>query len=107
MHLADWEPLKRAVPSKTYELMEAGIHVTAVVQGESAEIVQNQNAGIVVQPGQPELLARAWKLLAQEAGSLDIGSRGSEWVREERNEIAPQVLLSTLSKVVDGNCCGL
>lgn len=106
VHLADWEPLKRAVPSKTYELMEAGIHVTAVVQGESAEIVQNQNAGIVVRPSQPELLARAWELLAQEAESLDVGARGSEWVREERNEIAPKVLLSTLSKVVDGNCCG-
>src|SRR6185369_17490623 len=48
-------PLKKhipgAVPSKLYEAMASEKPVILVASGEAAEIVRNQQAGIVVEPG--------------------------------------------------------
>lgn len=65
VHLADWEPLKRTVPSKVYELMEAGIHISAVNQGEAATIITTFNAGSVVRPNDPKALAELWTQLVR------------------------------------------
>ena len=103
MHLAEWEPLKRAVPSKTYELMEAGMHITAVVQGETADIILENCAGIVVEPGRPDLLASAWESLAREPNLLSVGNEPKEWVRKERKENVPAELFATLFGVKEGS----
>ncbi|GII97624.1 glycosyltransferase involved in cell wall biosynthesis [Sediminihabitans luteus] len=58
--LRDWEPLEWTVPSKLYELMAAGVHVTACVAGEAADLVTAVGAGAVVPPGDDRALAALW-----------------------------------------------
>lgn len=56
--------LPGAVPSKLYEAMGSGAPVVLVADGESASIVNETGAGIVVAPGDVSGLARALKRLA-------------------------------------------
>ena len=44
----DWKSFETTVPSKTYEVLAIGRHVTAVVQGEAARIVSDAEAGDIV-----------------------------------------------------------
>ncbi|APT92129.1 hypothetical protein CPHO_03610 [Corynebacterium phocae] len=92
VHLTDWEPLRRAVPSKTYELMEVGIHISGVVSGEAASIILDNNAGHVVSPESPEALAALWEYLIENPEKLKIGNGGRTWVARERSEIAPALV---------------
>lgn len=98
VHLTDWEPLNRAVPSKTYELMAAQIHISAVVDGETAELVRERNAGIVVAPEDPKALADQWVNLAQNRQLLRTEGDGPHWVRTERETVAPQCLLALVEE---------
>ncbi|BFL74977.1 hypothetical protein M7M4_17290 [Corynebacterium pseudogenitalium] len=100
VHLTDWEPLERAVPSKTYELMSSGLHISGVVAGEAAEIIESCNAGEVVPPEKPEELAGLWVRLAKDPGQLRVGSLGREWVEKERTKIAPEKLHSFIHHVL-------
>ncbi|MGV0440350.1 glycosyltransferase family 4 protein [Corynebacterium marquesiae] len=100
VHLTDWEPLKRAVPSKTYELMSSGLHISGVVAGEAAEIIEKCNAGEVVPPERPEELAALWVHLANNPAALSVGNLGREWVEKERTEIAPEKLHSFMLSVL-------
>ena len=93
VHLTDWVSLKWAVPSKTYELMTNQIHITGVVVGETADIIQRFEAGDVVPPGQPDELAKLWIDLARNRQRLKVTARGREWVELERNVDAPARLL--------------
>lgn len=98
VHLTEWEPLERTVPSKTYELMEVGIHISAVVEGEAAALVENLKAGDVVEPGNPHKLALLWTELAHNRNRLSIGDTGRKWVEEQRNVVAPSVLLKAIDE---------
>lgn len=100
VHLTDWEPLERAVPSKTYELMSSGLHISGVVAGEAAEIIENCNAGKVVPPEHPAELAALWVRLANNPSELRVGSFGREWVDMERDKIAPEKLHSFIHSVL-------
>lgn len=102
VHLAEWKPLERAVPSKTYELMDLGLHISAVARGETAEIVRNYEAGFVVEPGNPGALAREWEVLARNRDKLQVGSRASSWVEYEREKASPKALFSLLSQFEQG-----
>lgn len=99
VHLTDWEPLKRAIPSKTYELMELGIHISGVMQGEAAGLIEQLNAGDVVPPEDPEALANLWIELARDRRKLCVSNKGREWVHRERFDVAPTNLLSIVEKV--------
>lgn len=99
IHLTDWEPLNRTVPSKTYELMSLGVHTTAVVQGEAARIVENLGAGIVVPPENPEALAEAWTTLIDDRSKLTVSSSGREWVATQRDEVVPEAFLGIVTTV--------
>ena len=100
VHLTDWEPLERAVRSKTYELMSSGLHISGVVAGEAAEIIEGCNAGEVVPPEKPEELAALWVRLAKNPSQLRVGSLGKEWVEKERTKIAPEKLHSFIRNVI-------
>lgn len=100
VHLADWEPLSRTVPSKLYELMEVGIHVTAVVQGEAAELVNKLGAGQVVPPNRADLLADSWSELIRDRAQLQIDVSGRNWVRKERAEEVPKLMAKVLQAAV-------
>ena len=80
--LRDWEPFEWTVPSKVYELLATNRHVSALVAGEAAEIVQEAGAGFVVAPGDSQALARHWMQLAEDPQLLDHGHAGRDWARE-------------------------
>lgn len=100
VHLTDWEPLNRAVPSKTYELMTSNIHISAVVAGEAADIIAQHRAGDVVKPENPEALADLWIELAQNRDRLAPDGGAAGWVERERTEVAPERLLAILDSAV-------
>ena len=58
--------LPGAVPSKLYEAMGSGAPVILVADGESASIVNETGAGVVVPPGDVNGLARALRSLASD-----------------------------------------
>ena len=99
VHLADWHDLQMTVPSKTYELMNAGIHITAVVRGETSDIVTENRAGHVVPPRDPVALAELWGRLHESSEYLRVGKEGRQWVRERRAE-APRALELFLNNVL-------
>jgi colanic acid biosynthesis glycosyl transferase WcaI len=74
------------VPSRLYGVLAAGrpVIATAEADSETAKVVEQANAGIVVPPGRPELLARA--IRRAHHGELDLaamGERGREYVAAE------------------------
>lgn len=80
--LRDWPPFAWTVPSKLYEAMAVGRHVTAAVAGEAADVVRAAGAGDVVPPEDPEALAALWSALAADRARLDVGPGGPRWVAE-------------------------
>lgn len=80
--LRDWGPFRWTVPSKLYELMATGRHVTAVLAGEGAEIVRETRSGAVVPPGDAAALADALRGLSEHRERLVISDAGQRWVRE-------------------------
>lgn len=103
VHLADWEPLKRTVPSKVYELMETGIHISAVVQGEAASIITGLNAGTVVRPNDPKALAELWTQLVRNPKGLEVSDSGANWVKRQRSHETPCTLSQIISTVAKRN----
>lgn len=99
VHLTDWKALEQAVPSKTYELMSVGLHISAVVSGETADLIARHGAGHVVPPEEPEQLAALWQSLIEDPSLLAVGNAGAKWVREQRENLAPQRLLETLENL--------
>ena len=99
VHLTDWEPLKRAIPSKTYELMELGIHISGVVNGEAADLIKKLHAGDVVRPEDPDELARLWIDLAKDRARLEVPNDGKIWVNFQRTEVAPSNMLNIVEQV--------
>lgn len=81
VHLADWPPFRYTVPSKLYEVMAAGRHVTGVVEGEAARIIEQAQAGNVAAPGVPDQLASLLETLAQTPGLTELSSSPRKWVR--------------------------
>ena len=80
--------------------MSSGLHISGVVAGEAAEIIESCNAGEVVPPEKPEELAALWIRLAKNPSQLRVGSLGKEWVEKERTKIAPEKLHSFIRNVI-------
>lgn len=96
VHLTDWPALEQAVPSKTFELMSYGIHISTVASGETKQLVEGLNAGHVVKPESPQKLAQLWMKLMDEPELLNVSSDGAMWVSNERECVAPRELLRIL-----------
>ncbi|OFI39664.1 glycosyltransferase WbuB [Arthrobacter sp. SW1] len=77
----DWKSFETTVPSKTYEVLAIGRHITAVVRGEAARIIEDAGAGDIVESS-PEALAALWKELAADRGRLIRNGDGRQWVKE-------------------------
>lgn len=101
VHLTNWESLTRTVPSKTYELMDAGIHISAVVQGECAELVKVLEAGHVVPPEDPDALADLWQQLIEHPEWRNVSEHGRDWVCRERELVVPDVLREIIALVAE------
>ena len=78
--LRDWPGLRLTIPSKIYELMAAGIHISASVSGEAADVVRDSGAGDVVPAGDAEALADLWVRMAQGDVVAQPSVRALEWV---------------------------
>lgn len=92
VHLTDWEPLERAVPSKAYELMSMRIHITAVARGEVSDIVNHFKVGHVVEPESPEQLVSLWESLIENPEWLEVEDLGASWVSKQRQEVVPDTI---------------
>lgn len=77
----DWKSFETTVPSKTYEVLAIGRHVTAIVRGEAERIILQAGGGDVV-PATPEAVAQLWRELAADRSRLASGASGREWVRD-------------------------
>lgn len=78
--LRDWPGLRLTIPSKIYELMAAGIHISASVSGEAADVVGDSGAGDVVPAGDPQALADLWVRLATQQPAVRPSAHATEWV---------------------------
>ncbi|MFF5790427.1 glycosyltransferase family 4 protein [Paeniglutamicibacter sp. NPDC012692] len=78
----DWASFDHTVPSKAYELLSLGRHVTGIVKGEVAKIIEDAAAGDVVDHD-PSNIAALWKQLAADRKRLNVGPSGQQWVFEK------------------------
>lgn len=92
VHLTDWGSLEQAVPSKMFELIASGIHISCVAKGETARLVESLEAGDVVDPEDPQGLANLWKVLDENPSRLRVGDAGIRWVNRERDVLVPMEL---------------
>ncbi|GAA3693454.1 glycosyltransferase family 4 protein [Zhihengliuella alba] len=77
----DWPSFEWTIPSKTYELLAIGKHITAVVRGEAARLLAATGAADVVDPD-PATIAAVWKDLAERPARLSVPPAGRAWVAE-------------------------
>ena len=80
----DWKSFETTVPSKTYEVLAVGRHVTGIVLGEAKKIIEESGAGAVV-PSDPQAVAALWKKLAEDRTLLLTGTSGRDWIHANAN----------------------
>ena len=103
VHLTDWEPLHRTVPSKTYELISAGVFISGAVAGEAAELINGLEAGDVVAPSDPQALGESWVTLARNRENLRVNPQAERWVDDERAIHAPESLAQLIAEVLEAD----
>lgn len=77
----DWKSFDTTVPSKTYEVLSVGRHVTAIVRGEAARIIRDAGAGDIVE-SRAEAVADLWRALLADRGRLIRNGESRQWVKE-------------------------
>lgn len=75
----DWKSFEATIPSKTYEALSVGRHITAIVRGEAARVFVDAGEGDVVS-GRPEDIADLWRELIADRGRLRPRVSGRAWV---------------------------
>lgn len=80
----DWKSFDTTIPSKTYEVLSVGRHVTGIVRGEARSILEEAEAGHVV-AAEAKAVAELWNTLAEHRELLRIGKQGRTWVRNNAN----------------------
>ncbi|WP_431789748.1 glycosyltransferase family 4 protein [Kocuria palustris] len=77
----DWKSFEATIPSKTYEVMAVGRHLTAIVRGEAAWVLDQAGAGDVVGSSAREI-AHLWQGLIEDRTRLQCSRDGRDWVAE-------------------------
>ncbi|WP_461746391.1 glycosyltransferase family 4 protein [Kocuria sp. U4B] len=75
----DWKSFEATIPSKTYEVLSVGRHITAIVRGEAARLLADAGEGDVV-PSDPDAVARLWQELITDRTRLRPAGSGRAWV---------------------------
>ena len=75
----DWKSFEATIPSKTYEALSVGRHITAIVRGEAARVFMDAGEGDVVS-ARPEDIAGLWQELITDRARLRPRSSGRAWV---------------------------
>lgn len=105
--LRAWEPFEWTVPSKLYESLATGKHVTGILAGEAAEVLSTSAGGDVVRPGDTAALEALWLDLLANRSRLEVGSLGRRWI--ERNASYDRLAedyLAVLREAVDSHHAG-
>lgn len=98
--LRDWKGLHKAVPSKLYEALALGLHVSGMVAGETADIIDGTGAGFTVPPRDEVALADQWVELTR-TGTHPDRARMRAWADEHASESGTgQTYLQLLTSLV-------
>lgn len=95
----DWKSFDATIPSKTYELLAVGRHITAIVRGEARRVIEESGGGDVVD-AQPESIAALWKELHADRTRLITGTSGRDWIQAHANLDALSVTYSNLLRAL-------
>ncbi len=97
----DWKSFDTTIPSKTYEVLSVGRHVTGIVKGEARNILEEAEAGHVV-ASEASAIAELWDTLAENRELLRIGELGKTWVQNNANvEALGQAYIELLAEVAE------
>ncbi|MHA7171686.1 glycosyltransferase family 4 protein [Arthrobacter monumenti] len=77
----DWKSFETTVPSKTYEVLATGRHITGIVRGEAAAMLLAARSGDVV-AADPQEIAKLWTELAVDRERLNTKSSGRQWTQQ-------------------------
>ncbi|NJC22646.1 hypothetical protein BJ994_001722 [Arthrobacter pigmenti] len=98
----DWKSFETTIPSKTYEVLSVGRHITGIVRGEAQQILEDAEAGHVVD-SDPEALANLWRLLADDRIQLQVNGHGRLWVKNNADVYSlAQSYINLLAEVAGG-----
>ena len=101
--LRDWPAMQQTVPSKLYEALWVGKHISASLAGEAARLVNTTGAGDVVPPQDPEALARLWLDLIEDPARLQVSSTARAWLAEHDDPNVQAARFERLLKDVVGH----
>lgn len=97
--LRDWAPFAWTVPSKLYEVLATGRHITALLAGEAAGVVRAAGAGDVVPPQDEEALVALWRELAADRTRTAVRDGGRRWIAENADD---DVLAARYLDILEG-----
>ncbi|WP_114854288.1 glycosyltransferase family 4 protein [Brachybacterium sp. YJGR34] len=101
--LRDWAPFTWTVPSKLYEILATGRHITALLNGEAADVVREADAGDVLPPEDLPALVALWRELAADRSRAAVRPTGRTWVAEHADDDAlARRYLEILRQVMPG-----
>ena len=100
--LQNWPAMSVTVPSKLYEILSAGVHVCAAVDGEARRIVEDAGCGDVTAPQDPQALASLWRDLAADRNRLDVVG-GRRWLADHADAEAMTDRYESLLRQVAGD----
>lgn len=98
------EMYKTVYPNKVFDYMAAGRPIVLAIDGVIRAVVENANAGIFCQPGNPQAIAETIIQIAQnpeQAGKMGISGRAYLKAHFERTNLAKdleELLLRTIEK---------
>src|SRR5699024_724130 len=84
---SDWASFAHTAPSKTYELLSYGKHVTGIVCGEAEAILSEAGDHEIVEDN-ARALADTWLRLAADPQSTPTQDAGRAWVAEHASDTA-------------------
>lgn len=95
------EAYKTTYPNKVFDYMAAGLPVVCAIDGVIREVVEQGQAGIFVQPGNPSALAEAILGLARDRiGAERMGDSGRRWVCAHHDRKTLATDLSTIMETL-------
>src|SRR5699024_10615545 len=86
--LRNWAPFAWTVPSKLYEILATGRHITALLEGEAADVVRE------------DALVELWRRQAAERTQTAINGSDRRWVADNDDvELLARRFLEVLEEV--------
>jgi glycosyltransferase involved in cell wall biosynthesis len=105
--LRAWEPMRWTIPSKLFDALASGRHVTGLLAGEAAELLLESGGGDVIEPGDVDGLADAWASLIAHPRRLEVDAGTVAWVRENASHHRlARTYATALERVLEGRPTG-